>query len=301
MLVIFGYLLDGILALIFLLVLVYFYFKRNEDYWKKRRVPYAKPEFIFGSYKDSITGKLSFAEILQKIYKEFDDQPYCGIFKYMQPAILLRDPDLIRKVLIEDFSSFHDNDFHLSKETDPNIGRDIFVLKGQQWKAMRTKITTVFTANKIKNMIPSMVDVCKEMIEYLKKEGPIKFGDGVDLKELGSRFTIDVVTSNIFGVSGGCFASENSQFREMAYKVFGERTIWKHFKFILKIINPTLGDSLKIKVVPDEVDKFFRDIVTDLLKSRKSYRRKKKRPLTTSAGTERIKRLGPKIGKSGYQ
>jgi cytochrome P450 family 6 len=54
------------------------------------------------------------------------------VFKFSQPALLIRDPELIKTVLVKDFNSFHDNDVHSDPEVDPLFGRNPFVLDGER-------------------------------------------------------------------------------------------------------------------------------------------------------------------------
>jgi hypothetical protein len=45
---------------------------------------------------------------------------------------LIRDPELVKTVLVKDFASFHDNDFHITPEDDPMLGRSPFSLRGDR-------------------------------------------------------------------------------------------------------------------------------------------------------------------------
>lgn len=46
------------------------------------------------------------AESIQEIYKMYEGLPYVGIYELRTPALLLRDPKLIKLILIKDFSYF---------------------------------------------------------------------------------------------------------------------------------------------------------------------------------------------------
>lgn len=35
---------------------------------------------------------------------------------------MLRDPELVKHILVKDFNSFHDNDIHINEENDPMLG-----------------------------------------------------------------------------------------------------------------------------------------------------------------------------------
>lgn len=45
-------------------------------------------------------------ENLQEIYQEYKGYPFVGIYELRTPALLLRDPKLIKHVLVKDFAYF---------------------------------------------------------------------------------------------------------------------------------------------------------------------------------------------------
>lgn len=64
--------------------------------------------------------------------RELNGYKYGGVFKFGQPTLLIRDPELVKTVLVKDFNSFHDNDFQSDPEVDPLFGRNPFVLTGDR-------------------------------------------------------------------------------------------------------------------------------------------------------------------------
>lgn len=83
------------------------------------------------------------------IRSDFKDVPYIGYYKFLQPAIVLRDPDLIKDVLIKDCSSFHANDIHLDKKHDPLLATNPFLTTDEDWKRGRSILVPIFSANKV--------------------------------------------------------------------------------------------------------------------------------------------------------
>ncbi|KAF2891836.1 hypothetical protein ILUMI_14337, partial [Ignelater luminosus] len=75
--------------------------------------------------------------------------PYLGIFNMRQPALLLRDTDLIRKVLVTEFNKFHDNGIEINEEADPILAKNPFFLKGDRWKIVRAQLTPLLTNAKV--------------------------------------------------------------------------------------------------------------------------------------------------------
>lgn len=56
-------------------------------------------------------GKESFPEFLTTIYNEYKDEQMIGIFFRKRPVLLLKDFDLIKDVMIKDFSKFANRGF----------------------------------------------------------------------------------------------------------------------------------------------------------------------------------------------
>lgn len=65
------------------------------------------------------------------------------------PIIIARDPDFIREITVKSFSNFHDNDIDVDIKKDPIVGRNPFVLKGEQWRIVRQQLTPCFTSGKV--------------------------------------------------------------------------------------------------------------------------------------------------------
>jgi cytochrome P450 family 6 len=114
---IFLYLLLGALALCYWLV------KKQFNYWEERGFLSPPSVFPFGSLK-GVGTKVTTAEGVQEIYKKFKGKtPAAGIFFFLSPSLLPIDPELIKNILVRDFSSFHDRGFYYNKEDDPTSAK----------------------------------------------------------------------------------------------------------------------------------------------------------------------------------
>lgn len=67
----------------------------------------------------------------------------------MQPGIILRDPDIIKDVLIKEFPSFHKNDFVMSENVDPVMATNPFVRIDDEWRHSRKTIAPAFSPNRV--------------------------------------------------------------------------------------------------------------------------------------------------------
>ena len=115
------------------LAAVYIYFKVSFNYWEKRNVPYAKPTFPLGNFGDMLFQRASIGHLFEKIYKELDGEKCAGTYALSKPGFIFRDPDIIKNVLVKDFSSFHDRGLFMDEELEPLSGH-LFLLPGNRWK-----------------------------------------------------------------------------------------------------------------------------------------------------------------------
>lgn len=95
----------GIIALIFAF---YYFLTSTFDFWKSRGVRGPRPIPGFGNFKDVILSKISAGDYLTKVYKVYKDEPLVGIFATTTPVLIVKDFDLIKDVLIKDFTVFAD-------------------------------------------------------------------------------------------------------------------------------------------------------------------------------------------------
>lgn len=89
-----------------LILILYYYFTSTFDFWKSRGVVGPKPIPFFGSTKDLILIKKSMAHFVKDIYENYKNEPMIGLYANRSPFLLLNDPELIKDILIRDFSKF---------------------------------------------------------------------------------------------------------------------------------------------------------------------------------------------------
>lgn len=95
----------GIAVIIIISVYLY-YLTSTFDYWKSRGV--RGPHPISGplNFKDVIFTKISIGDFMTEVYNAYKDEPMIGIFIWTTPVLIVKDLDLIRDILIKDFSIF---------------------------------------------------------------------------------------------------------------------------------------------------------------------------------------------------
>ncbi|XP_069672099.1 probable cytochrome P450 6a14 [Periplaneta americana] len=253
----------GVLAACTLTAL-YFYFKNSWTYWKKRNVPYVEPTFPFGNFRDVMLIRKSMGEVCKNLYDQLDGEKYGGTYLFTKSGFLFRDPEIIKNVLVKDFSNFHDRGFYMNEEWEPLSGH-LFLLPGNKWRKLRAKLTPTFTSGKMKMMFHTLVDCGQELGECLTETA--KSEEVIEIKDVVARFSTDVISSCAFGIQCNCLKNPDAEFRQWGRKVF-EPSIRGAISGLLSALTPKLFAVLKLQQLDKNVSKYFRKMVQDTI----SYR-----------------------------
>lgn len=104
----FGLLIIGLLAASALVLLAWAHHRTT--YWRRHGVPHVRAWPLIGSLVQIATFRSSVGEHMQHIYAaaEARGQPVVGFHMFHKPALMVRDPELVRRVLIGDFAAFRE-------------------------------------------------------------------------------------------------------------------------------------------------------------------------------------------------
>lgn len=98
--------------IIALTVVIYFWLKKRNNYWNDRGFLQSEKK---GSFLGVTKDKTSF-QGLDDHYKSFKRKAKAiGIYQFFVPSILPLDPELIKHILMKDFSYFHDRGMYHNK------------------------------------------------------------------------------------------------------------------------------------------------------------------------------------------
>ncbi|XP_011150787.1 cytochrome P450 9e2-like [Harpegnathos saltator] len=235
-------------------------------YWKKRGIPYIGTVPGLGSSWKVFLRRMSFVEYSDLTYKHEPDAKYIGLMDMATPLVLLRDPDLIRDVMVKDFEHFPDHKSFASEEVDPLFGKNVFSLRGNRWKEMRNTLSPSFTASKMKAMFELVSKCSCQFAEYLADHPELC--TSIDTKEVFRRYTTDVIATSAFGISVNSMKDRNNEFFIRGL----EATDFGSFKSLLKFIflraSPRLGKMLGMSFFPPATSQFFKRIVAETIKVR---------------------------------
>jgi len=242
-----------------LLGVLYFYLTHVFIYWKRRGIPFLEPSFPAGNVMELILAKRTMAEVYNEFYRKLSGHKFAGLYQIHRPVLFLMDPDLIKNFLVKDFEHFQDHGFPFDEDVDP-LGANLFLLNGDKWKNLRSKLSPTFTSGRLKMMFQTLFECGQELEKYF--EEPANVEDILDIKEVLARFTTDVIASCAFGIQCNCLRNPDAEFRRWGRKIF-EPSLNQNLRDILYFMVPRLAIALRIPNIPSDISKFFMNVAEE--------------------------------------
>ncbi|KAF9801129.1 hypothetical protein SFRURICE_005723 [Spodoptera frugiperda] len=195
-----------LVGIIIFLLLVTIYLKYVEIYsfWRKKGVIGPTPYPFVGNYAPFIFGRLSEADLLRKIYEQYPNERFVGMYKGVRPVLLLRDPELIKLVMVKDFKYFSDRCI----EQTLQLAKSVFTLKGnEEWHAKRKLMTPLYTSSKLSKILPCIQKSADNYAKYVN----YLINNNIDheIHNLQSKFMLQNVGILTFGVEIDPFFGDN--------------------------------------------------------------------------------------------
>lgn len=253
--------LSTVFVILTVITYIFYLIKRKYDYWSKRSVTHVG---FSGDVMFNLSKHRSY--FFKDLYRNFQNKPFVGFYQFGQPHILVRDLELIKLVLIKQFSHFTDH--HLGPfGNDPLLVNSLFHLKGQRWKVIRAKLSPIFTSGKLRHMT-GLLNVCVTMLDKHLERTLAESGGEIEMRDVTLKFAMDVIGVCAFGLNCNAIESEDSEFRQIMRKVGSAPTLKLYLILFLDIIHPKITEVLKIRFSNPEFDEFFYSLADQALKHR---------------------------------
>uniref|UniRef100_A0A3Q1I3U7 Thromboxane-A synthase n=1 Tax=Acanthochromis polyacanthus TaxID=80966 RepID=A0A3Q1I3U7_9TELE len=118
----------------------------------------------------------------------------CGYYLGRRPVVVVADPDMLRQVMVRDFSSFSNR--MTSRFATKPMSDCLLLLKNEQWKRVRSILTPSFSAAKMKEMVPLIKTATDALMNNLSVHA--ESGEAFDIHRCFGCFTMDVIASVAF-------------------------------------------------------------------------------------------------------
>lgn len=227
-------------------------------------VPHMRPVPLFGNTFKMFIKLEHQVDTFDRIYKRFINEKLCGFYQMKTPYLMVRDPDLINRIMVKDFSYFTDHGI----ETDPAtnvMANSLFFLSGHRWKTMRQKLNGGFTPSKLKGTYDQINNCSEQFMNSIHNN--LKHTDQIEIKQIVGKYSSDAIGTWAFGLKLDTIKNENSEFRVHAKKIF-QFSIRQKITHILLKVYPKLVKTLKLQRYPSDSSIFFYSVFSDVIKYR---------------------------------
>ncbi|XP_035498508.2 thromboxane-A synthase [Scophthalmus maximus] len=189
----------------------------------------------------------------------------CGYYLGRRPVVVIADPDMLRQLLVRDFSSFQ-NRMSIRFATKP-MTDCLLMLRNERWKRVRSILTPSFSAAKMKEMVPLINTAIDALMNNLNVYA--ESGEAFDIHRCFGCFTMDVIASVAFGTQMDSQKNPDNPFVRHAQMFFS----FSFFRPIMLffIAFPSIMAPLA-RLIPnkrrDEMNQFFTGIIQKIIKQR---------------------------------
>ncbi|EFN77007.1 Cytochrome P450 9e2 [Harpegnathos saltator] len=244
---------------------LYYFFFKDLYLFKNYSIPYLKPWPLVGNMGQVIFGKKSLNEFVKIMYDKYPGAKYIGIYDIFEPVIMLRDIELIKSIAIKHFDIFSDHRNFIQYDQDPLASQNLFLLRGDKWRNIRSILSPSFTSSKMKTMFNLISDYAEDFTNFVVQLPPEK--RVMEAKDVFKRYTTDIIATCAYGISINSMRNPNNLF----YIFANDKTFLKTLNVLHLTINrcfPWLGRILKFKFVNEKMGKFFQNIVEISIRTR---------------------------------
>lgn len=246
-----------IAVIIILAVTFYLYGTRNHGYWAKKGIIHVKPIPLFGTDAKRFLMQRSMADTCADTYWQFPGERFVGRYRGAVPELVLRDPELIKRVLTTDFKHFYSRGLTQVHKWQEPLLRNLFFADGDLWRLLRQRMTPAFTSGKLKAMFPLIV----ERAERLQARALAAGDRPLDARDLMARYTTDFIGACGFGLDADSLNVEESEFRKLGAKILAP-TLTRAVTALCKNIFPNIFKYFKFlgQEVEDDIVNLTRQI-----------------------------------------
>ncbi len=122
-----------ILTLLFSSIFVIFlYLKYRLNFWKRKKVPYI-PSNVYKAVGMQFYYPVSKFDHYVRVFRNLSGHPFGGSYWALKPQLVVREPELIKRILSKDFDHFRERGSVYFSEHDP-LSKHIFSAPADLWR-----------------------------------------------------------------------------------------------------------------------------------------------------------------------
>lgn len=172
--------------------------------------------------------------------------------------------DLIKKITVKDFEHFTDHLNFVNSKTEPIVNKNLFLLKGEEWRDMRSTLSPTFTSSKMRSMFSLITETAENFAQFHLQQDEMVVAE---MKRLYLRYVTDTIASCAFGVKCDSLKDTENEFYKMGQAVTLVRglVILRNF---LAVLFPAILHFFRVRTIPKKITDFFECLVKDSIQIR---------------------------------
>ncbi|EDW46449.1 GM23264 [Drosophila sechellia] len=202
------------------LLAVWLWQRRHFRIWRCLGVPYLPAAPFVGNVWNLLCGDCCFGDQFRELYesKEAAGRAFVGIHVLHNHALLLRDPALIKRILVEDFAQFSSRFETTDAIRDTMGSQNLFFTKYETWRETHKIFAPFFAVGKVRQMYGLLEKIGQNLEAHMEKI--LNGADSVELevKQLCALFTTDIIATLAFGIEAKSLQNPEAEFRRMCVK-----------------------------------------------------------------------------------
>ncbi|XP_023245003.1 cytochrome P450 6k1-like [Copidosoma floridanum] len=206
------------------LVLFRSYARYKLNYWNRRGVEQLpNADLVFGHVKDAMLFRTAPGWHMGVLHNSTinKDAPFVGFYIFHKPCLLLRDPKIIKNIMISSFKNFSNRHFGGSQQMDSMGMINLFGIKNPTWKYLRSKITPTLNGGRLRQMLPLLMQTTETMMNYLKEQSHEPDESMIiDAQKLSYNYTNNAITNIALGITVDSFHDHNDHTKFGKYALF---------------------------------------------------------------------------------
>lgn len=241
--------------------------RHKYSYFKGKGIPHlpAPSWSPMGHLGQLLFLRISFGDLFKNIYAD----PRCsqakvmGFYVLQTPALMIRDPELIRLLLIKNFNSFLNRYEAADHGGDPMGALTLPLAKYHNWKESRQCMSQLFTSGRLREvMYPQMTSVVHDLENYLKRKLRDLPDRVLSLSRMCQLYTTDVTGNLFYSLDVGGLRQGRSQLLKKTKELFRTNPR-KVLDFMSVFFLPKWTNLVGARVFSEDYAQFMRDLVKE--------------------------------------
>lgn len=188
-----------------------------------------------------------------------------GIHHFYHPAVVVRSPQLARQMLATDFAQFADR-FARSGRREPHGCLNVQLAPYALWRQLHGRLAPVFSTARVRQKFEIFARASDDLSRSLRElQRSSDAADVVlDVRELLSRYTTDVIAGFAFGVRAHSLRQPECSFRRKCGAVL-LLTWWRSIEFMALFFAPEWMDVCGMRLFAGEMTRFMNETMAYLM------------------------------------